>query len=73
MQFHATATSCSEFLTAVADQKRAQGLDIDAEAFEQRAAQAKQLETDHAFLLREHEGTKAELDDLRSRVQALAA
>ena len=73
MQFHATATSCSEFLAACADQKRAQGLDIDAEAFDQRARQARQLEIDHAHLQREHEGTQAALDDLRNRIEALAA
>lgn len=53
MQLNATATSCSEFLEACADQKRAQGLDLDADAFEQRARQARQLEIDHAHLQRE--------------------
>ena len=71
VQLNATATSCSEFLEACADQKRAQGLDLDADAFEQRARQARQLEIDHAHLQREHAGTQAALEDLRNRVKAL--
>ncbi len=73
MQTHATAMSVSEFLSSLATQERAQGLDTNAEVYEQRAIQAKELETEHATLLREYRGTAAELEDLRGRIKALAA
>ena len=73
VQLDSTAMSTSEFLASLADQARAQGLDTNAEIYDLRTVQAKQLEIDHAHLQREHDITAAALDDLRTRVKALDA